>query len=472
MKRYPIVVIGAGAGGLVVAIGAAKAGKKILLIEKGHYGGDCTNFGCIPSKSLIAAAEKAQALQEGPEFGINFECKNFEAAKSLNRVRNIIHHIREHEEPPALNKLGVETLTGFASFDSPHELSVKLSTGDTVKIYADKIVIATGSHPLIPPMKGLKEAPYLTNETIFDLKDIPKRLGVIGAGPIGCELAQAFNRLGSEVTLFKSKRGILPKEDKEIRSVMEKQMQKENIRFFTSCETTYVLYKNGKFSLCAAEQETVEVDNLLVSTGRSPNIEGLNLDKAHVAHSEKGIPIDAYGRTNQHHIFAIGDVVGGLLFTHLAENHGRAVLTTLLLPGCFKKRLDLKQSVPRCTFTFPEVASVGLNEDQAIEKYGKNKLAIYHIPFSEVDRAITTNETDSFVKIVTKKWSSKILGATVVCSRAGEMLPELSLAMLYNIPLRKLARLIHPYPTYNAAIRKAADQWLTNTILGALKGKK
>jgi len=459
MKKYSIVVIGAGAGGLVVAIGAAKAGKKVLLIEKGHWGGDCTNFGCIPSKTLIASAEAAHHAKEPLISG----------AEALKRVRETVKEIRSHEEPEALEKLGVDTLTGTAAFISPNEVKV----GEEL-IQGDRFVIATGSAPFIPPIEGLKDTPYLTNETIFDLEEIPKSLGVLGAGPIGCELAQAFQRLGSKVTIIKSKRGLLPNGDPEAQEVMEEIFKKEGLQVLLRCDTHPIDYLNGKFRLCTAtgdEHSQSEVDALLVATGRRPQVSLLDLEKAGVTHSEKGITVDAYGRTNQKHIFAIGDAVGGLLFTHLAENQGRAVLTTLLMPGPLKKKFD-PQPVPNCTYTSPEVAQVGMLEKEALEKFSPKKIAVYRVPLSAVDRAITQGKTEGFVKVVTKKWSSEILGATIVAPRAGEMLPELSLALVHKIPLRKLAGLIHPYPTYNAAIRKCADLWLTQTVLSLLGGKK
>lgn len=448
INHYPVVVIGAGAGGLVVAIGAAKAGKKVLLIEKGPYGGDCTNFGCIPSKTLISCAEKGV---EDP----------------LDKVRSVVEEVRAHEDSQALEKMGVHTLTGVASFIDKHSIAV----GDR-KIYGEKIVLATGSHPFIPPIEGLKDAPYLTNETIFELKEIPKRLGILGAGPIGCELAQAFQRLGSNVTVIESERGIMPKEEGEAAEVVKKALEREGVQILLRCKANHISYQEGKFAICTLQDGkdiSIEVDQLLVATGRRATLESLALETAGVVYSEKGIPIDKYGRTNQSHIFAIGDVVGGPFFTHLAENHGRTILTTLLLPGPFKKKLDLTQDIPRCTFTDPEVASFGMNEEEAIKKFGAKKITTYKVPMAEVDRAICTNRTEGFLKIVTKKWSSKILGATIVAPRAGEMLQELTVAKLFNISLRKLTRLIHPYPVYNAAIRKAADLWLTQTILGKKK---
>ncbi|MDN3505855.1 MAG: FAD-dependent oxidoreductase [Simkaniaceae bacterium] len=471
-KMEDLIIIGAGAGGLVVAIGAAKAGKKVLLIEKGHYGGDCTNFGCIPSKTLISSGEVSWALSEGETFGIDFSSKEFTASKALERVRNTIERVRSHEEPKALEKLGVKTCTGMASFEDPHTLKITKSDGTSQTVQGKKIVLATGSSPFIPPIEGLKGAPYLTNETIFSLTEIPKSLGILGAGPIGCELAQAFRHLGAQVTVIESERGIMPNEDPEASEVITNVFNEENIQLHTRCEANHISYENGKFKICIVEDgksSDVEVEHLLVSTGRRANVNALNLEKAGVKFSEKGVSVDTYGRTNQSHIFAIGDVVGGPFFTHMAENHGRAVLTTLLLPWPLKKKLDKEQEIPRCTFTTPEIASFGISEEEAVKKWGEKSIATYKIPMSEVDRAICSSTEEGFVKIVTKKLSSKILGATIVAPRAGEMLQELTLAKLYKIPLRKLTRLIHPYPVYSQAIRKCADLWLTKTILGMLK---
>jgi pyruvate/2-oxoglutarate dehydrogenase complex dihydrolipoamide dehydrogenase (E3) component len=462
MKKYSLVVIGAGAAGLVIAIGATKAGKKVLLIERGHYGGDCTNFGCIPSKSLIASAHAAHAFKEGKALGLEFGSTAMKAHQSLARTRAIVEEIRSHEDPSALSKVGVETLTGEASFKGPHLLQV-----GNEEIEASQIVIAAGSSPFIPPIPGLNTTPYLTNETVFDLKEIPESLAVLGGGPIGSELSQAFQRLGSKVTLIHTHKELLGREDPLAQKTLVKQFEKEGIALQLGVHTKEVLYQNGRFQIFFDNGKTIEAEALLVSVGRRPNVANLNLQAAGVEYSDKGIPVDAYGRTNQRHIWAVGDITGAPFFTHYAENQARSVLTSLLLP--FKKKLDRAQSIPRVTFTDPEIASIGLTEEDAAKKYN---IATYLVPFSSVDRAITTSREEGFIKIVTKKWSSRILGCTIVGPRAGEMLGEISLAMKAKIPLRKLAALIHPYPTYNQAIRKAADLWLTQTILGALRRSK
>lgn len=474
MKRYPLIVIGAGAAGLVVAIGAAKAGKKVLLIEKDRYGGDCTNFGCIPSKSLIASAEIARSLKIASCFGIKLENDTFNANEALERVQSIITRVRTHEEPEALQKIGVETLSGKAYFTGSHMLNVDLKDGETKTVKGKTIVLATGSYPFIPPIEGLKEAPFLTNETIFDLKEIPKSLAILGAGPIGCEIGQAFSRLGSHVTIIESLRGVLPNEEPEVQEIIAKQFKEEGIDLYVKCDTNLISYREGKFFICISEGEArhdMEAEKLLISTGRRPNVSSLALEKAGVNFSEKGIAVDAFGRTNQKHIYAIGDCVGAPFFTHLAEHHGRAVLTSIILPFFLKKKIG-KQPLPKVTFTDPEIASVGLSEKMAIERFGQSKIATYHVPFTGLDRAICASREEGCVKVVTKKWSSSILGATIAAPRAGEMLQEVTLAMQAKKPLRSLAKLIHPYPTYSAALRKAADMWLTQTITKLFFGRK
>lgn len=463
-KSFPLVVIGAGAGGLVIAIGATKAGKKVLLIEKGNYGGDCTNFGCIPSKSLIASAHAAASIKESKDLGIEVSSQSIQAKRSLSRVREIVAEIRSHEDPDALKKLGLETLTGTAKFEGPHVLRVN----DEI-IRANQIVIATGSSPFIPPIKGLDTTPFLTNETIFELEEIPKSLVVMGGGPIGCELAQAFLRLGSKVSLIHSHKALLNKEETGAQEVIAAQFKSEGMSLYLNIGVNEVTYHEGQFQIFLENGEKIESEALLVSVGRKPNVSSLNLEAAGVIYTDKGIPVDAYGRTNQSHIWAVGDVIGTPFFTHWAENQARSVLTSLLLPFPFKKKINKDQSIPRVTYTDPEVASIGLSEEEARQKYN---IATYTVPLSQVDRAITTGQTEGFVKIVTKKWSSKILGCTIVAPRAGEMLSEVSLAMYADIPLRKLSAVIHPYPTYSGAIRKAADMWLTQTILSLFRRKK
>lgn len=466
MNKYDVIIIGAGAGGLVIAIGAAKARKKVLLVEKNLYGGDCTNFGCIPSKTLIAAANTAHHLKTAEHLGLKITPLHVDTSNVLEHVRQIVTEIRTKEEPPVLKTFGIKTLTAHAQFLDAHCLLL-----DRQKVWGKKIVIATGSRPVIPPLKGLQGVPFLTNETLFDLPSIPKSIIFIGVGPISIELAQALSRLGSKVSVVGRGPVILAREENQAQQVLEKILQKEGLLMYLNSEIEKVSYEQKLFSLAIKEKEThavktIEAEALFVGIGREPTLKGLQLDLAGVRWSKQGIAIDSYGRTSQSHIYAVGDAVGAPFFTHRAENQARTVLKNLLLP--FKSKISL-QPIPRCTYTAPEIASIGLLEKEAQKKYGEKKLAIYHIPFSEVDRNITSGQTEGFVNIITKKWSSKILGATIVGDRAGEMLMQLSTAISAKMPLRRMSHLIHPYPIESLAIRKAADLWLTQTLLPSLK---
>lgn len=432
IHSYPLVVIGAGSGGLVIAVGAAKAGKDVLLVDTGSWGGDCTNFGCIPSKTLLASSKT------NPET-------------ALEDVRRIVAEIRAKESPQALKELGIDTKEGTASFIDPHHIDI-----DGTTIHARKIVIATGSRPHIPNIDGLASTPYLTNETIFSLPKPPSSLAILGGGPIGCELGQAFARMGTKVTMLLRNDTVLSKEDPEAQSVLKKQLQTEGITF--AAAPSKITHDGTTFS--------TGTEHLLVATGRSPNLETLSLDNAHIKYTEEGITTTKYGKTSQSHIYAIGDVIGKGAYTHLAEHHARSVLLSLITP--FKRKIT-PTVLPHVTYTTPEVASFGLTEQNANETYGKRHIAIYTSPLSENDRALTDQTQVGFVKIITKKLSSKIIGATIVAPHAGEMLQELTLASQEHIPLRKLATLVHPYPTYALAIRKAADQYLLNTLLPSLK---
>lgn len=453
MKRYPLVIIGAGAAGLVIAVGAAKAGRKVLLIEKGSYGGDCTNFGCIPSKALLKTAQVANALTTAKAFGIRAELTSLNTDSALTYVRETISHFQDHEGPETLETLGIECITAKAHFVSPHEIEA-----GGARIFGKQIVIASGSKPYLLPIPGLSD--YQTNETIFNLESVPDRLVVIGGGPIGVELAQAFCRLGASVTLIEFMPRILPREEPEVSAQMEEILQREGIDIWTSVKAEEV---KGQV-LHVSDGRQVPFHEILIAVGRTANVDGLALDAAGISYNSRGILVDAYGRTNQKHIWALGDVVDGPKYTHRAENQARSVLTSLLfLPS----KWDKGQALPKVTYTDPECASIGLSEEEAREKY--RSVAVYHTPFSEVDRAVVTGHTEGFVKIITKKWSGKILGASIVGPRAGEMLGVLSLAMRKGIPLRALRTLIFPYPSYNLALRKCADKWLTETIIPCLK---
>jgi len=469
MEKYPLIVIGSGAGGLVCAIGFASAGRKVLLVEKGEFGGDCTNYGCIPSKAILSSAMWAHHIKEGKVYGIESESVQFNADKALERVKKIISRVRDHEDRATLESQGVDVLEGVASFDSPNTVKVTDKEGKETLVYGKQIVIAAGGHPRKPVESWGECVDYLTNETIFALKSIPKSMIFLGGGPIGCELAQAFSRLGSKVIIIHRHSSLLNKEDPKAAKIVEDQLKKEGIEILFHERIANARCEEGKV-ICDLESGlTIEGEKLFLGIGRDPNIEQLQLDKAGITHTEKGIGVDNYGRTNVKHVWAVGDVIGKEYFTHLAEYQARKVLTSLILPFEFKAKWK-KPLVPRVTYTDPEIASVGLSEKEAKEMY-KN-IAVYELPFSKADRAICSGEENGFIKVITKKWSSKILGAIIVGPTAGELIVEIMVAMENNIPLRKLAKIIHPYPTYSRIVRKVADLYLKETILPLFKRKK
>lgn len=456
---YPYVVIGAGAAGLVMSIGLAKRGKQVALIEKSHFGGDCTHFGCVPSKALIEVAKNVYAAKHLSKFHINSEL-NIQPQLCMNYVREKIAHFAEEESPETLFGLGVNVIKGSAQFINPHTLEV--TDGEVKKyIQAKKIYICTGSKPKIPKIEGLEKVPYLTNETIFYEKEIPSSLIILGGGPIGCELAQAFGRLGTRIILLTNSKSILEHEDPQSIELIKQQFKKENIHFHCQVELISAHYEKQECVITYKKNHNVEVaraQHLLIATGRVPQTESLALEKVNILLHENGIITDSYGRTNQKNIYALGDCSGPPYYTHLAEHHARMALANTVNP--FFSFTIKPKHVPHVIFIDPEIASIGLSEYQAYAQYGKKAIHTYYIDLAKVDRACIAGES-GFIKIVTKNYSSKILGATIVAKRAGEMIMEIAVCMENNIPLRKLSSIIHPYPTYTRGIRKAADGWLT-----------
>lgn len=462
-KNFSYIIIGSGSSGLVIAIGLARAKKDVLLIEKGNFGGDCTNYGCIPSKSIIASAKAAHFITSSKDFGIGLDLNSINLDNSLQRTRNIVEEVRSTEDKNALEKHGVTVLQGKALFLDKHTLNVETGK-DSFQVLGKKIIIATGSSPKIPEIENLHTVDYLTNESVFELKKIPQSLIVLGGGPIGAELAQTFQRLGAKVSLVHSHKTLLTRESEKTGKVLKETFENEGIQLFLSSHPKSIDKTSNGILLKVEENDskeirTIEAEKILIATGRKPNID-LDLEKASIDFTENGISTNAYKQTSQKHIYAVGDCSGPPFFTHLAEHQARTVLQSLLL---FRKKVDL-QPIPRVTYTDPEVATIGLTEEEALPN-----MKVYYLPFSKIDRAVCEGKTNGFITIVTKKWSSKILGATIVGPHAGELLMEIALAMKFNISLRKLNKVIHAYPIYSRGFRKISDLYLTETLLSLFK---
>lgn len=459
-KVYDLVVIGAGTAGLVVAAGAAGLGLglKVALIEKHLMGGDCLNVGCIPSKTIIRSARVVGELWDGKELGINIP-KNIDVDFSavMERMRRIRAGISPHDSAARFQKLGVDVFLGSGRFASKNTVEV----GDQTLRFK-KAVIATGARAAQPAIPGLEKAGYLTNESVFSLIQRPERLAVIGGGPIGCELAQAFRRLGCEVVLFHRSSHILNKEDAEAAEILQKVLLKEGIRLVLNSNLEEVVtVTEGKRLYFSANghRDSVNVDEILVGTGRASNVEGLNLEAVEVEYDKRhGVKVNDYLQTTNPKIYAVGDICMDWKFTHAADAAARIVIKNTLFSPFGLGRSKLSSLVmPWVTYTDPEIAHVGISEQQAKEK-GLDMETI-KIPFSSVDRAIADGEEFGFLKIHHKKGSDEILGATIVARHAGEMISEVTTAIVGKLGLNKLSGVIHPYPTQAEAIKKAADAY-------------
>ncbi|MEB3282939.1 MAG: mercuric reductase [Lyngbya sp.] len=441
--EYDLVIIGGGSGGLVVASAAAQLKAKVALVERDRLGGDCLWFGCVPSKSLIHASRVAYDVKNAARFGIYTEHPKIDFSKAANHVQNVIKTIEPHDSPERFRGLGVEVIFGEGKFSDRQTFEVN---GRQLKARA--FVISTGSRPAIPPIPGLKEAGFLTNENVFSLQEYPENFVIIGGGPIGCELGQAFSRLGSNVTLIESGDYLLQKEDPEAAQVVQDQLISEGIKILTQTRAEQVELKDGKKHIKAGEN-TIIADEILLAVGRVPNVESLNLEAAGVAVGKGGIQVNDKLQTTNPRIYACGDVIGGYQFTHVAGYEAVVVLTNALFFPVSKANYRV---IPWATFTDPELARVGLTEKQALQRYGKDVYVLKQ-PFSGVDRAQAEGKTQGFAKIITRG-NGEILGAHLVGPSAGELIHEIVLAMSNNLKVSALTG-IHIYPTLSEVNSKA-----------------
>ncbi|MDV6032848.1 MAG: mercuric reductase [Phycisphaera sp. RhM] len=470
---YHLVVIGAGTAGLVTAAGAAGLGARVALIERDLMGGDCLNVGCVPSKGVISSARIAATVKQASNYGVDVPGgAEVDFAGVMQRMRRLRAGISRNDAADRFRDLGVDVYFGQASFVDSETIDVA-----GTKLQYKRAVIATGARAAAPPIDGLDQIDYLTNESVFSLTELPRRLGIIGAGPIGCEMAQSFAQLGSEVLLVESEHGILTKEDRDAAEIVQQAMLRDGVKLLC-CGRQLKLRQDETLRLTVDSHDQhydEPIDRLLVAVGRAPNVEQLNLDAVGVEFDSKGVRVNDHLQTTHPKIYAAGDVCSKYQFTHAADFMARIVIQNALFAvGPFGKKKASDLVIPWATYTSPEIAHVGLYGHDAEQTGIEIDTYVQH--FSDVDRAILEGEEEGFVKVHTKKGTGQIVGATIVAKNAGDMISEITLAMVNEVGLGKIASVIHPYPTQAEAIRKLGDQYnrtrltpTSKTLLGLLR---
>ena len=460
--RYNIVVLGAGTAGLVTAIIAAGLGAKVALVEKHLMGGDCLNVGCVPSKGVIRAARAWADLRKVGEFGLHIPLAvKYDFGAAMARMRKLRARISYNDSAQRYTKLGVDVYIGSGRFIDADAIQVEGPAGNRLLKFA-RAAICTGGRAAIPPTPGLKEAGYLTNETVFSLTELPQRLGVIGAGPIGCEMAQSFARFGSQVYLIEAMHGILPNEDRDAAEIVEQQMVKDGVKLLCCGKDLQVTQTDQGRRLTVnshGQHYDVTVDEILVAVGRTPNVEGLGLETVGVEFDRSGVKVDGRLQTTNSRIFAAGDICSRYKFTHAADAMAQIVIQNALFPHPFGLGYANIDSlvIPWCTFTQPELAHVGLYEKDAKAK--GIEMETYTFQLDEVDRAILDGAAEGFSRIHIQKGTDKILGATIVAAHAGDLISEFTLAMKAGAGAKTIASTIHPYPTQAEVNKKVVNLW-------------
>ena len=448
--RYNLVVIGAGTAGLICAAGAAGLGAKVALIERHLLGGDCLNVGCVPSKGLIRAARAAYDARSAGEFGVRgLDGVHADFGRAMERMRRLRAGLSGHDSARRFrDELGVDVFIGQGNFSAPDTVVV-----EGKQLLFQRAALCTGARALAPPIPGLSQAGYFSNETVFSLTELPKRLAVIGAGPIGCELAQAFARFGSEVTLIGPQ--LLGREDRDAAAILEAAFRREGVRLELGVKLLGVETR-GTEKLLRLEREgspsEVVADSILVGVGRAPNLEGLGLEAAGIRYDRDGVTVSDTLQTSNPRVYAAGDICSAYKFTHMADAQARILIANALFRG---RQKNSRLAVPWCTYTDPEIAHVGMYEADAAAR--GMKVTTLTVPLSELDRAVLDGESDGFARVHLKKGSDTILGATLVARHAGEMINEFTLAINSGLGISAIGRTIHPYPTQAEAIKRLAD---------------
>ena len=514
MTEYDVTIIGGGSAGLVLAVAGAKLGRKTALIEKHRLGGDCLWTGCVPSKALLKVAKVANEIKHAEKYGFFLEGEVFNRAPEFQQamayVRSTQQKIEEeHDNPERFREMGVDVIFGSGHFTSPQTFVVNGAVGNRVyrggeanggqtrTLTSKKFVISTGSRPAVPLIPGIETCDYLDSESVWELEELPKRLLVVGAGPIGVELGQAFHRLGAEVTLVQRNDRILTREDADVSVCLLDCLREEGITIRLNTQITRVdnqkvspsvgrgpvprdnvspsvgrgpvprhaqgssgTVVNVTFRSDENGTEEQQFDKILIAAGRTPNVEGLGLEEIGVDISKRGIEVNNKLQTNVKNIYAAGDVIGHYLFTHVAAYQAQLLLRNIFFP--LSKTVDYAV-VPWTTFCEPQVARCGLTEAEALEKHGD--VDVFTLPQADVDRAVAEGETRGFTKVITSRWRGKILGVHLVGANAGEVIHEYVLAMQHGIPLRKLSEMIHVYPTFSSSVWRVAGKWFSESTL-------
>ncbi len=451
--RYHLVVVGAGTAGLVCAAGAAGLGARVALIERRLLGGDCLNYGCVPSKAIIRAARAWHDARTGAErFGAPAAAGEGDFGFAMERMRRLRAAISRHDSASRFTGLGVDVFIGEGRFVA----------GDAVEVAGRRLrfrraVVASGARPFVPPIAGLDGVDFLTNEDFFTLTELPPRLGVVGGGPIGCEMAQAFARFGSRVTLFDMSPHLLPREDADAAAIVEQALVSDGVGLELGVQVSRVARTAGGIEVAFdrdGETGSATVDRLLVAVGRAANVEGMGLEAAGVDFDRRGVRVDDRLRTSNPRVYAVGDVASKYKFTHMADALARIAIQNALFFGRAKASGLV---VPWCTFTSPEIAHVGMYEEDA--RAAGHAVDTVTVPLGENDRAVLEGADEGFLRVHLEKGKDRILGATLVADHAGDMIGELSLAITTGIGLGRIAGVIHPYPTQAEVIKKAADTW-------------
>ena len=495
MNEYDLTIIGGGSAGLVLAVAGAKLGVKTALVEKHRLGGDCLWTGCVPSKAILKSAKIAHYIKEAEKYGILVKDGQVDFGRVMAYVRSTQHTIEhEHDNPERFREMGVDVIFGEGYFESPGTFVVQDTENDqTLTLKSKKFVITTGSRPTPPHIPGIDSVDYLDSENVWELDQLPERLLVIGAGPIGIELGQAFHRLGAEVTIAQRSDRILTKEDTEVSEKMLSYLREDGVEVLSNTNPVQIDRIDAPFNeelnpdiavwgpqdtkgseeyrvqlkeADTGDEREIVVDRILIAAGRKPNIEGLGLEKIGVTVGKRGVEVNKKLQTTVTNIYAAGDVVGHYLFTHVAAFQATQIVRNIFFPGSSAINYSV---VPWTTFCDPEVARCGLTEAEAREKYGK--VDVFKVDLHDVDRAVAEGETKGFIKVIATRWKGKILGVHLVGPTAGEVIHEFVLAMNAGIPLRKLAGMIHVYPTFSSIVWRVAGKWLAEgTLIQTLRG--